>query len=348
MAALPFTSFKSIKPCIFEIALFYLLVFLFFQFIVERRGKKSYDDFSPFRLKVFKYLLIIIVLFFVADATYFKLTNDLSSDLKITILDVGQGNSIFVQFPGGKNMLIDGGGFSESSFDPGKAVVAPFLYYKRISKVDTAVLSHPHPDHLLGLIYILDNFSVRKILKSGLPVNPETYPQWERAIRDNKINISLIFAESPEEIFNGVHLKVLWPTAHCLKDLRNIAYEEFNNYSLVLKITYGKISILVPGDISGDIEKKLIKSGADLKSDVLVVPHHGSTHSSTNEFIRTVACRYAIVSAGKSNVFKHPHPSVLQRYKEAGINIYRTDKNGAITIKTDGNNLHIDTFVKDI
>ena len=348
LAAFPFSSLKSIKPCIFEIALFYLFIFLFIQFIDERRKRNANNDFSPFRLNVFKYLLIIIVLFFVADTTYFKLTNDLSSDLKITILDVGQGNSIFVQFPGGKNMIIDGGGFSESSFDTGKAVVAPFLYYKRISKVDTAVLSHPHPDHLLGLIYILDNFSVRQILKSGLPVNPETYPQWERAIRDNKINVSLISAESPEEIFNGVHLKVLWPTAHCLKDAENIAYKEFNNYSLVLKITYGKISILIPGDISGDIEKKLIKSGADLKSDVLVVPHHGSIHSSTTEFIKAVACRYAIVSAGKSNVFKHPHPSVLQRYKEAGMNIYRTDKNGAISIKTDGNNLEIDSFVKDI
>ena len=128
--------------------------------------------------------------------------------------------------------------------------------------------------------------------------------------------------------------------------MNNLSYDEVNDSSLVLKITFGKISFLIPGDISADVEKQLIKSKIDLHSDVLVVPHHGSVHSSSAEFIKAVACRYAIVSAGKANVFHHPHPSTLQRYNDAGVNTFRTDINGAVTLTTDGNDLRISTFIK--
>ena len=113
------------------------------------------------------------------------------------------------------------------------------------------------------------------------------------------------------------------------------------NYSVL-----GKVSFLIPGDISAAIEKQIIKSKIDLRRDVLVVPHHGSNYSSSAEFIKAVACRYAIVSAGKANVFHHPHPSTLQRYNDAGGNIFRTDRDGAVTLTTDGNDLHIDSFIK--
>ena len=243
-------------------------------------------------------------------------------------------------------MLIDGGGFSEGSFDVGKSVLAPFLYHERISNIDTVVLSHPHPDHLLGLIYIMNNFDVRQVWRSNLPIDLEDFPDWEKAIKLNKINVSLVSNKFPERIFNGVRVKVLWPPDYSLKDLDNLSYDEENDSSLVLKITYGKVSFLIPGDISSDTEKQLIKSKVDLKSDVLVIPHHGSNYSSSVEFIKAIACRYAVVSAGKSNVFKHPHPLVLQRYNDAGVNILRTDIDGAVTFKTDGDNLDVNTFVK--
>jgi competence protein ComEC len=113
------------------------------------------------------------------------------------------------------------------------------------------------------------------------------------------------------------------------------------NYSVL-----GKVSFLIPGNISAAIEKQIIKSKIDLRRDVLVVPHHGSSYSSSAEFIKAVACRYAIVSAGKANVFHHPHPSTLQRYKDANVNIYRTDRDGVITITTGGNDFQINTFIK--
>jgi competence protein ComEC len=348
LAALPWSASNCTTPDIVEIAVFYLFIFLLIQFIDSRRKKKTQNGFSPRRFLVLKYLLIITVVFFAVDIIYLTTKDKLSPDLKITVIDVGQGNSTLVRFPGGKNMLIDGGGFSDSSFDTGKSVLAPFLYHERISKVDTVVLSHPHPDHLLGLIYIMNNFDVRQVWRSNLPIDLESYPEWEKAIKFNNINVSLVSNEFPEKIFNGVRVNVLWPSNYSAEEMNNLSYDEVNDSSVVLKITFGKVSFLIPGDISAEVEKQLIKSKIDLRSDVLVVPHHGSGYSSSAEFIKAVACRYAIVSAGKENVFHHPHPSILQRYNDAGVNIFRTDRDGAITITTDGNNLHITTFIKKI
>jgi competence protein ComEC len=330
-----------------EIAVFYSIIFLVIQLIDQKKKRNTNDKFTPFRFAAVKYLLILSVLFFAADITYLTFRDKLSSELKITIIDVGQGNSTLVQFPGGTNMIIDGGGFSKSSFDVGKGIVAPFLYNKRINNIEIAVLSHPHPDHLLGLIYILNNFNVRDVWRSHLPVNSEVFPEWQKTLGFNNINVFLVSDKSSEKIINGVRVKILWPPDYSSKNMNNFSYDEENDSSLVLKITFGKISFLFPGDISAEIEKKLIKSKADLKSDVLIVPHHGSNHSSSAGFIKAVSCRYAIASAGKSNVFKHPHPSVLQRYKENGTKVFRTDQDGAVTMTTNGYDLHVHTFIEN-
>lgn len=347
LANLSWSSISVIKPDLPEIALFYFLIFLIIQFIDERKKKIAGKKYSSFRLPVLKYSLMITILLFTADITFIFVKDKLSSDLEITVIDVGQGNSILVRLPGGKNMLIDGGGFPESSFDTGRTVVAPFLYHERIGKIDTVVLTHPHPDHLLGLIYILNNFNVRNVWKSSLPVDTEDFPEWNKAIESNNIDVHLLSDKSQQKIIHGAALKVLWPSDDSDKATGNLYYDEVNNSSLVLKITFGRISFLITGDISADVEKQLIRSGADLRSDVLIMPHHGSNHSNSPEFIKAVACRYAIVSAGKSNVFKHPHPAVIGRYNNAGIGVFRTDRDGAITITTDGNHLRIRTFIQN-
>lgn len=175
LATLSWSSLSVAKPNLAEIALFYLIVILSFQLLDDLRKKKI----SPLRFSAIKYLLIIAVFISVADIIYFSVNHKLSSDLKITFIDVGQGNSAFVQLPGRKNMLIDGGGFSKSSFDVGKSVLAPFLYAQKINHIDTVVLTHPHPDHLSGLIYILNNFNVRNVWKTKLPVDPDIFPLWK-------------------------------------------------------------------------------------------------------------------------------------------------------------------------
>lgn len=244
-------------------------------------------------------------------------------------------------------MLIDGGGFSRSSFDVGKSVIAPFLYAQRINKIDTVVLTHPHPDHLSGLIYILNNFNVRTVWQSELPVDPGIFPQWERTITAHQIKTLILSDQFPEQMIHGVRFNVLWPPIDYLRQKHEFSYDDVNDSSLVLKITFGKISFLFPGDISTDIEQRLIQSGVDLKSDVFMLPHHGSIHSSSTDFIEAVSCRFAVVSAGKSNVFMHPHHAILQRYKNAKAVIFRTDQDGAISFITDGNALYVHKYLQD-
>ena len=346
LAGFSWSSLSLSKPSLMEIVLFYLLIFFAVQWMDDVRKKRNDLHFSSRRFAFINYALILIVVIIGANAAYLTLRDRLSHDLTVTVIDVGQGNSTLVRFPRGENMLIDGGGFSKGSFDVGKGVVAPFLYHQRINHIGTAVLSHPHPDHLLGLIYILNHFNVHEIWQTPLPVNPEIYPEWESAITANHIKTRLLNNTAGEKNINGVRIKILWPPDNLHQSGDKLSHDEENDSSMVMKITYGSVSFLFPGDISSDVENFLVRSGADLKSDVLIIPHHGSKHSSSAEFIRAVGCRYAVVSAGKSNVFRHPHPSVLQRYRQAGVYIFRTDCDGAVTFKTDGHYLRTETFVR--
>ncbi|MEQ8253276.1 MAG: MBL fold metallo-hydrolase, partial [Smithellaceae bacterium] len=244
------------------------------------------------------------------------------------------------------NMLIDGGGFARSSFDAGKMIVAPYLYQERISRIDTVVLTHPHPDHLLGLIYILDNFNVREFWSTQITGNDEFCQKLRKILARRKIRTVCLSAATPGKKIGNTEINFLWPPPITSSAATDLSDGDLNDSSLVLQLKYGRTSFLVTGDISAAIEERLIRSGRDLKSDVLFVPHHGSAHSSSSDFIKKTACRYAVVSAGKGNTFHHPHPSTLERYKAARVNILRTDQDGAIILKTDGGKLSAQTFVK--
>ena len=243
-------------------------------------------------------------------------------------------------------MLIDGGGFADSSFDMGKLVIAPFLYHERISKIDIVVLSHPHPDHLQGLLYITDNFDVQEIWSTGLRLDDEIFRQWEKIISQKQIKVNYLSSQSPTREINGVQVNILWPLKTLKVDASNQFYDTVNDESLVIKIKYGQLSFLMPADISSSVERLLMKSGQNLHSDVLFVPHHGSSRSSSFDFIRKVSCRWALISAGKNNPFHHPHPATLKRLTAANVNILRTDKDGAITMATDGTKMVVDTYIK--
>jgi competence protein ComEC len=346
LASLSWSAFSFTKPTIAEIVIFYLLIFFSLRFIDLRNVngiKKCFLDRYPLFLK---FILIALIVFFLADTVYLLSKDKFSSDLRVTAIDVGQGSSILVRFPGGKNMLIDGGGFADSSFDMGKLVVAPFLYHERISKIDIVVLSHPHPDHLQGLLYITDNFGVQEIWSTGLRLDDEIFRQWEKIINQKQIKVNYMSAQSPTREINGAQVNILWPLKPLKVDATDQFYDMVNDESMVIKINYGQVSFLMPADISSSVERQLIESGQNLHSDVLFVPHHGSSRSSSSDFIRKVSCRYAVNSAGKNNPFHHPHPATLTRLTAANVNILRTDQDGAITMATDGAKMAVDAYVK--
>ena len=243
-------------------------------------------------------------------------------------------------------MLIDGGGFPHGSFDMGRAVIAPLLYAKRIRKIDVVVLTHPHPDHLQGLIYIINNFDVREVWCTGLKADDDLYRLWEKTISRKNIKIKYLSAQSPPEIISDVKIQCLWPLQPLTQHDQDASYDETNDSSLVMKFMYGKHSFLLTGDISAEVETSLMASGKDLKSDLLFVPHHGSIHSSSMAFISAVHAPTAIFSAGRNNVFRHPHPLILDRYTSAGSEVFRTDQDGAISILSDGDTLKISPWLK--
>jgi competence protein ComEC len=340
LAALSWSSFSFTRPNIAEIALFYIFIFLLLE-LITTDDKKIKQGF-PARYQLFSRIaLLISVALFAADIAYLSLKDRFSKDLQITAIDVGQGSATFLRLPRGVTMLVDGGGFHNNSFDMGRSVIAPFLYARRIGKIDIVVLTHPHPDHLQGLIPIVNNFDVQEVWTTGVKANDDLYRLWEKSILEKKIPVRIFSAKNPPENINGVHFQCLWPAAPPPQNKQDISYDDTNDSSLVLKVTYGTTSFLFTGDISDRIESLLIDSRTNLQSDLLFVPHHGSLHSSSADFLQAVACRYAIISAGKNNVFRHPHPQVLDRYRFANVNVFRTDEKGAIRVNSDGKTLTV-------
>jgi competence protein ComEC len=345
LALLPWSSLSFVKPNAAEIALFYAFVYFLVEALTPERPKNLQE--VPARRPLWiKTGLLVCAALILADAAFIFLKDKYSSHLNVTAIDVGQGSSTLVQMPGGVNMLIDGGGFHDSSFDMGRAVIAPFLYAKRIWKVDIAVLTHPHPDHLQGLIHIVDAFDVREVWCTGLKSDEDLYRLWEKTVARRNIKVRILSAQSPPAVVSGVNFQFLWPPHLPRPTVPGLPYGETNNASLVIKVTYGARRFLVTGDISASIEASLTASGKDLKSDVLFVPHHGSLSSSSPDFIHAVSCRFAVISAGKNNVFRHPHPAVLERYRSAGATIFRTDRDGAVSVGSDGRSLSVTPWIK--
>jgi len=273
-----------------------------------------------------------------------------SDMLRTTFLDVGQGNAALVQFPGGKNMIIDGGGTLSGQFDIGERVIAPFLRTKGVRTIDYLVLTHPHPDHIGGLIFLLDNFKVKEVWANGDRVETEAFVRWQQAVSHKGIPHREFKMDShyPFNI-NGVMVDVYCPPRRICDpsgDMATTGGQDvlLNRRSLVLRISYGRRHLLFPGDIDACRENELSQEGHALKSDVLLAPHHGSNTSNTAGFIKAVAPDTVIFSVGRLNRFSFPHRNVLERYMDQGCSIYRTDRDGAITCLTDGHDLQIEPF----
>ncbi|MDD5450795.1 MAG: DNA internalization-related competence protein ComEC/Rec2 [Desulfovibrionales bacterium] len=334
-AACPFSSLWVTPPCLFEILLFYAGVL----FITMASRRKA------FRWCGLTCLSIILVVKMVG--AYQQNHSDM---LRTTFLDVGQGNAALVQFPGGKNMIIDGGGTLSGQFDIGERVIAPFLRTKGVWTIDYLVLTHPHPDHIGGLIFLLDNFKVKEVWANGDRVETEAFVRWQQAVSHKGIPHREFKMDShyPFNI-NGVMVDVYGPPRHICDpsgDMATTGGQDvlLNRRSLVLRISYGRRHLLFPGDIDACRENELSQEGYALKSDVLLAPHHGSNTSNTPEFIRAVAPDAVVFSVGQFNRFSFPHPDVVGRYMDRSCSIYRTDRDGAITCLTDGHNLQIEPF----
>ncbi|MBO7208350.1 MAG: MBL fold metallo-hydrolase [Clostridia bacterium] len=259
-------------------------------------------------------LLVVLCIVFICGCT---VTPD---NLQVTFIDVGQGDSSVLFLPGGDVMVIDAGEKSEVG-----SLVA-FLKSKRVKEIDVLVASHPHSDHIGGMTELLDEFDVGKVYMPNVSHDTSFYYDFIKSITESEIPVT--------EAKGGVNI---YPENSLVKAEflapNSGVYEELNNYSAVLKVSYKDVSFLFTGDAEDVSENEMLKMGYDLKADVLKVAHHGSNTSSTKRFIDAVSPDFAVISADGVS-YSHPHKQTLNRLKDT--NIIKTYEEGNITFETDG------------
>ncbi len=249
---------------------------------------------------------------------------------EVTAIDVGQGDSLLLITPDGKTLLMDSGGIpgnSRSDFDVGEEVVSPYLWSRGIRRLDVVAISHAHSDHIGGMRSIIANFQPRELWYGVNSPAPEFVKVRDQAELFHVKESACLAGQSFE--FGGVQVRVLNPQPGFHASERDVDDE-----SLVLHMQYGQTSVLLMGDAHKRIENLLIDESP--QADLLKVGHHGSATSSTPEFLAAVKPRFAVVSVGFYNSFKHPRPEVMQRYAGGHITTYRTDLAGAVSFYLDG------------
>ena len=272
--------------------------------------------------------------------------------LRIDILDVGQGDSIFITFPNGQTMLVDGGGRfdyrdddgDDESFEPdvrgiGESVGSEVLWAKGYSRINHILATHAHADHMAGLNDVAKNFGIGSAIFGRAPLDDPDFAALAEVLRQRGIPIETV-SRGDVLRFGDVTVEVLYPA-----NREDSAATSDNDNSVVLRLTFGDRVFLLTGDIEKAAEVQLVSSGI-LTADVVKVPHHGSRTSSTQAFVDAVNAQFAFISAPERSPFGHPHPEVVGRWRNSGAMVLTTGTGGMTTASTDGSDLVIEEFVR--
>lgn len=244
------------------------------------------------------------------------------SGMSVTYLNVGQGDSELIQV-NGINMLIDAGTND----------LVKDLKNRGIKTIDIAIATHPHEDHIGGMDEVLENFDVKSFYAPKVAHTTKTYENMLKAVKNEGLKIKQIKEGTNIDLGKDTEVQVYSPVKS--------QYEELNNYSPVMKISYGQNSFMFTGDAESLVEKEILNENKDLKADVLKLGHHGSHSSTSEEFLKAVDPSIAIVSCAKDNKYGHPHKETMSKLKKAGITVYETFRDGDITISSNGKKLDV-------
>lgn len=269
-----------------------------------------------------------------------------SPPLRITMIDVGQGDCILIRTPDGASMLVDGGGlrgYGEDpsvTFDMGERVVVPQLRRMGVRRLDVVVLSHPHDDHVGGLGAVMEEMPVRHVLESGDRGDTAAYDRFARAIRNRRVPRRDVEAGDSFQLGRETRVEILAPSEPRFSGTRS----DPNNNSVVFRLSYRGFDALFTGDMEREAEDRLISQVES--ADLLKVAHHGSRFSTQEALVRRVRPKVALIGAGEHNHFGHPNPGVVRRLEAAGTAVFSTDRDGAITVETDGRDLRVTSFLR--
>lgn len=255
-------------------------------------------------------------------------------NLKISYIDVGQADSILIQTPGGKNVLIDAGNNGDA------LTIVTYLKAQNISRLDYVIATHSHEDHIGSMDTVINMFDIGQVVMPKESSNTQTFRDVMTAIASKGLK--------PIEAKAGVKLD-LGPEIYAeLLAPNSSGYQDINDYSAVLRLIYGNNSFLFMGDAETQSESEMLQLGSRLKIDVLKVGHHGSSTSSTAAFLKLVTPKYAVISVGKDNSYGHPTQEALGRLGSVGATIYRTDETGTIVCESDGETISFKTLGSSI
>ncbi|WP_084043083.1 ComEC/Rec2 family competence protein [Bacillus sp. J37] len=246
--------------------------------------------------------------------------------MKVYFINVGQGDATYIKMPGGEDVLIDGGRQGQ-----GDEVVA-FLKSKKVDDIEIMIATHPDADHIGGLDEVLKAYKVETIYAPKVSHTTEAYKNFLKAVKNEKRTIKTAKA--------GVKLAVKGVTAKFVGPVKDYEKSDLNNWSAVLHITYNKNKFLFTGDAEKASEADMVKAKQTLQADVIKVGHHGAKTSSNTDFFKVVKPKYAVISVGK-NSYGHPTKDVLNRFKGVKASVYRTDKNGNVSISSTGTKITV-------
>ncbi len=278
--------------------------------------------FSHVRTHLKWYILLLLTI--VSILLWSAAIHENRTGLKFVALNIGQGDSLFIESPTGVQVLIDGG--------PGNSLMRelPRVLPWYDKHIDVVIVTNPDKDHYEGFIPLLAKYSVDVVLEPGTSSKTDTYSFLEKEITEKHIPKIIAARGQFIDIGGGAYIEVLFPD-------RDVSGLSSNDGSIVAKLVYGKTSVMLTGDSTAKIEDYLIHlDGEKLKSTVLKAGHHGSRTSSSDEYVKEVSPQYAVISAGKDNSYGHPHKETLETFSKYGVQVLGTYSLGDVTLYSDG------------
>ena len=321
----PFLAYRIPTPHLLIVFMYYLSAMPFLFCISSKQLRIATWA------KMCSFSFFVIALFVIST---YPFSPDLNEQLQVTFLDVGQGESAFIVSPDGRSLLVDAGSRTQNMFDAGEMVVSKYLFSHGFKSIDTIIASHLHSDHAGGIPSVVENFSVKQVFVSEAEQEEMIFHDISRICRMRRTELKVVKENDTIE-WRKMKATIFNPVIATSKKASQ------NERSLIIMISYGNVRFLFTGDATTAVEEAMIESEKELECDVLKVGHHGSSDASSDSFLARTDPTVCVISVGEHNQWGHPSREVIDRIERSGSILLRTDRDGAISVCTDGRSFYL-------